>query len=258
MGEQGSRLISSLFLLVTGGPDSKAGALKNNPREIQLCCSTSVPYERPRTIAEAKMLIAWSAIWRINCAVYGGFVRDYIVRGENANDVDVLLVNGNGVTSVMQMLGALCSEHGWRVGADRKKGLADCATVTCGQWDGPIEVDLVDPQQVKQTSPAPHVDSDAGNLMVDQKGLHLKVGNKNLPTLSQSIAHVRAKEFVVLYDTASADPHMCRQRIDKYLKRGWVCLTQPSAQVCALMGGDVKKYRSQIRPDVQFDKKWWQ
>jgi hypothetical protein len=94
------------------------------------------------------MHIAHAAIFDANAVVYGGFVRDYIMRNESTNDVDVNTADYDAtekrITAALKSLHII--EQDPHVKQWGKQNLYRRLTY---DWQGhKLEVDLVDPAKV--------------------------------------------------------------------------------------------------------------
>ena len=181
--------------------------------------SRLIPLERPRkppppTDADsAKLHVAHAAVWDAGCSVYGGFVRDWVIRGESANDIDVNTGDYDATQRAMQQA---LQPYGITMQTSQPWGETKAYRRLTFVWQGSsLEVDLVDPSKVPHTPPG--VDCDVGNLKIDSRGgLQLKV--PELVSLEKSIKHALSKKFVCFYEPSS---DMAKRRIHKYMQRGW-------------------------------------
>jgi len=194
---------------------------EGNPR-LQLLMTASKP-PPPQTKEDAIMHVVHAAIFNANAVVYGGFVRDYVVRNESANDVDVNTADYDAterqMTAALKALNII--EQDPSVQSWGKASLYRRLTYS---WQGhKLEVDLVDPAKVPFSSPG--VDCDVGNLAIDKaRGLTLKKSATDcIVPLRTCVAHAQAKEFVFFYDLSGDSGKMARERLTKYLGRGWIC-----------------------------------
>eukprot|EP00981_Chlorochromonas_danica_P014047 scaffold7245_cov197-Ochromonas_danica.AAC.7 len=224
--------------------------------------STSVPPVAPFNHKnKAMVFLAHEAIWNANCKIYGGFVRDFIIRNEVANDIDIAYDSRTQSLSQIQLIiisaankiGLRCTDN-WR-----QKGMAQSRRFILGNQLGgsSFEVDLVDQNVVSSQGLSPGVDCDVGNFIVQkpghqQFGLQLKVNHPMLQTVHQSIRHCLAKEFVFYYDQNNP---IGQARLQKYLQRGWKCLTklQPVMQTWATSAG----YANLLAPQKQYSKPYY-
>ena len=104
------------------------------------------------------MHIAHAAIFDANAVVYGGFVRDYIMRNESANDVDVNTADYDATEK--QITAALKSLHIIEQDPHVKQwGKQNLYRRLTYDWKGhKLEVDLVDPAKVPRAPRASSVD----------------------------------------------------------------------------------------------------
>ncbi|GMI29149.1 hypothetical protein TeGR_g11050 [Tetraparma gracilis] len=238
--------------------------MKEHTHRIWLLKQQVAPLVNMRIREDVQLIIAHTMIWAANCAVAGGFVRDFVINNEPSNDVDVLLTNGVSLESAKRILDTIASKYGGiRVEAPRGKGSTNCAIVSSSSniWV-PIEVDLSDPTKLGKLSPPPGIDTDAGNLMFTRKGIELKIDKRGLPGVTEVIERIKRKEFVYLQDFDDKTMYgsetgggKCKRRLEKYLERGWTCLTRVPNSV---MNQDkFKRFKPLVKPDRKFEKEWW-
>lgn len=235
--------------------------MRDYPRLMQML-SPQAPLSRWRSRNDVILILAHAAVWSANCTVYGGFIRDWVIRGEEANDIDVMLPDEStsAQNAAMNTILRAAEQYGVEFVQSRAKGAAH-TLVFMGAWtDGvngrnTIDVDLVAPN-VNKTPP--FVDCDVGNLCINaQKGLVKKSPNAGEPILNiaKSISHCQKKKFVFFYDcSVGADRAMCVRRLQKYLQNGWRCVSPlPQDVVNTLM----PKYGALLTPKQKYNKKWW-
>ena len=158
----------------------------------------------------AMVCVAHAAIWAAGGIVYGGFVRDYICGGRCASDVDV---STNNYDHAEQAMTFALRAHGVVFASSQPGGETKAYRRLKYMWRGTkIEVDLVDPRLVPNTSPG--VDCSANNLQIDRtSGLALKVPSAaSVAPLKTCVCHAQYKQFVFFYDR-SAKPY--QRRFDK-------------------------------------------
>jgi hypothetical protein len=209
--------------------------------------ATSTPPRGWKTRDDAMSLIAHALIWNGNCQLYGGFVRDWLIRGESANDIDTLLPQGTAPAQILQAISGVLARDGIVVSAQKQKGLAHTVVFRIpGHQD--IEVDLVDPVAKAQNASSPGVDCDVGNMSFGRNGnLSLLVANPKLVSLAKSKRHCEKKQFVFYYNCSAASD-MCQKRLTKYFSRGWTCLN-------ALPPGF--RDANLCQPKAAYNKNWW-
>jgi HrpA-like RNA helicase/8-oxo-dGTP pyrophosphatase MutT (NUDIX family) len=172
----------------------------------------------PQTPASTDPLVraAHAAIWQGDFRLYGGMVRDFIIRGEPANDVDIVAPQGMDLTVASARLVQLLAPLGYKLVGSPK--IYNAAKHTFSWQDGTqITIDVTK-DEVKANFP--FVDTDVGNFIVSRTGIAKRrdfAGNGL--TLAESIKHCSAKQFVF----------MCRSddksRIERvYFGRGWTCI----------------------------------
>lgn len=218
--------------------------IQNNPRLMKL--STNRQPTALNTRDDAMLLLAHAAIWQAGCSVYGGFVRDWVIRGKRANDIDVLTPI-NGVQQVAGIMKNAAQAMNINLITEKAKGAAHTLVFS---WAGEsIDVDLVDPSQVNVIPPG--VDCDAGNLMINSQGVLCKkvpAAGGAILSVHQSVEHVENKKFVFFYNVSNCAESL--RRLTKYLERGWICLSkQPNMP-------ELQKYSNFLQPEQQYSRDW--
>lgn len=195
-------------------------------------------------------LVQWLLHHVPGCAVAGGFVRDVVVRGDCANDIDCV-VTARNTRNATSTFSSLAKSLSLDVAPVRTKGKAACVRVLGlrhrGTWWGPIpiEVDFVTEHLVADGG----VDATASNVKIFIKGgkptLALKYEAPSV-TLEMCIAHIKATQFVFLLGP-TADG--AQRRLERYLSDpdGWCCLNSiPDSMTSELTPAQ----RKQITPGV--------
>ncbi|GCA62432.1 hypothetical protein KIPB_003670 [Kipferlia bialata] len=198
-------------------------------RTNQLLRSTSPP-SLGEDRSGAMVCLAHHLIWQCRCTVYGGFVRDWVIRGERANDLDALLprvpgLSERGRDSVVRSLVECAHGIGLEFCGSRHQPNSYRVSFYTSRG-GYINVELVDPHL---RTPPPHVDSSAGNVAVSTAGMHRKVeGRGDLVPLATCLEHIRAKQFVCYLDFKHRDNRgaLHSRVVRKYLDRGWTLLNE--------------------------------
>jgi len=235
---------SDPLIWLDNAPNSIAGVssakMLKSPRLMFLSQRQKPP---PPTDADsAKLHVAHAAVWDAGCSVYGGFVRDWVIRGESANDIDVNTGDYDATQRAMQQA---LQPYGITMQTSQPWGETKAYRRLTFVWQGSsLEVDLVDPSKVPHTPPG--VDCDVGNLKIDSRGgLQLKV--PELVSLEKSIKHALSKKFVCFYEPSS---DMAKRRIQKYMQRGWVI----KSPVPKGVGGTPQ----QIQTKQKYSEAFWQ
>ncbi|ETO74434.1 hypothetical protein F444_09781 [Phytophthora nicotianae P1976] len=226
----------NMLPLVTRALGDHGQEMQHHPRLAQILNCVAPPSWQSRD--DIMLQLAHALVWKCDVSIYGGFLRDWVVRGEPANDIDVQILPPQTTTaSVQQQLqqhlaqtpGAL--QRQVQITSGRQKGSA-FALAICADGISSIDIDLVDPSAVLQQT-HPGVDCDAGNLLLNrQQSLR-----KKIPTAGDSLAaaleNVGKKQFVFYYPLHSGAPaqSMAIKRLRKYLKRGWTCLSDVPSEV---------------------------
>jgi hypothetical protein len=219
--------------LATAAPTGTDNTMKLISNLSALSTSASPPNTSGNSRDNAMLFIAHAAIWSARCCIYGGFIRDFIVNNESPNDIDIGYETSH---TTQQQLQQIILQKAAIIGLDciaqKPKGMAFTLTFSGARhgWTNVFDVDLVDLAQVRAKSLSPGVDCDVGNLVLEAPktnifALKLKVKNDRLISLAESQRHCQRKEFVFYYRTDDGN-EVSKRRLDKYLSRGWTCLTQ--------------------------------
>ncbi|KAL0212127.1 hypothetical protein RCL1_005753 [Eukaryota sp. TZLM3-RCL] len=219
--------------------------IHQNQRLAKLVSSV-VPRPSSKSRDDWVLLIAHTAIWSTGLRLYGGFVRDYVIRNQSASDVDTLYSSTLNGQSVASSLASSLGSLGLRCGQIRQKGAALCLPVALP--DGSTcDVDFT-PDNFRAAPP--FVDCDVNNLCVDKTGLQQKIKGAGgvLCDLAQSIKHCSAKEFVFFYQV-SANRDMCLTRLTKMLGKGFTCKSPLDADVVNYLA----RFSSLLKPDAKFN-----
>lgn len=214
--------------------------------------STKQPPSGNSTRDDAILFLAHSAVWDAQCSVYGGFVRDWVMRGESANDVDVQVPSNIGIEQAKKKIIQAAQQRTIKLTKEKSKGPAH-TLIFHGFWSGnPIEVDLVDPKNVQVIPPG--VDCDAGNLLIAYPGILKKkvetAGGKFL-SIHHCKKHIMNKKFVCFMDISSY-PEVAKRRLEKYFSRGWTCLSKIPP-----IFPELNVYKHLMRPKEKYSKDWW-
>ncbi|GIQ82421.1 hypothetical protein KIPB_005499 [Kipferlia bialata] len=234
---------------------SEGRAIVTNPRYRQLATSAT-----PQIVRGGRnnmmLLLSHHLIWQCKCTVYGGMVRDWVIRNEAANDIDCLLPNMSMMVSVKGTIERFASRLGLHKVEERQQ--PNSYMIRFGGTSGKdIRVELVDPLL---PTAAPHCDCSAGNVCVNAKGVMAKKAHAggNTVTLAECITHIKKKQFVCFLDwNAPQNAGSLLGRVkDKYLDRGWSLLNQlPTAQMRQLQS-QAEYSNWHRRGQLQFDPKY--
>eukprot|EP00128_Syssomonas_multiformis_P000464 Colp12_sorted_trinity150504_noHs@34752 len=180
--------------------------------------------------------------------IYGGYVRDYIVRGDQANDIDVCVgeshkqLNDNSKPVLTEALSSHFPEPEWTLGweqvaADKYSTNHGVITLTITQSTTleKMNIDFV-------THRGPDVDSDVSNLIIKKFwcrfDLSLFIGEvdwrenkpEKLSSLQEIIKNIRSKQAVMYYTTSEvlpSDPKLYSKgdrRMMKLKNAGWTII----------------------------------
>jgi HrpA-like RNA helicase/O-acetyl-ADP-ribose deacetylase (regulator of RNase III) len=247
-GDSRARQLKLNAVAIVGGSALGGGTSTNTVMSNLTALSSQVVPRCSGDRASAMLYIAHAVIWRCPCKIYGGFVRDFVVRNEAANDVDVAFEPTKvALADVKAMVIAAAAEIRLKVAGEKQKGQAYTITLAVGAET--FDVDLVDQVASRRASVAPGVDCDVGNLMVQaprdgQLALSLKVPNNQLVSLSESQRHCRDKKFVFYYHESN---DASTRRLDKYFKRGWTCVNVLEGSLLAVAQQAGSLYQPQAK-----------
>jgi len=225
------------------GASSCSAHMMNNKRLMLLSQQQKPP--PPQNLDDAKLHVAHAAIFDAGAVVYGGFLRDWIIRGEPANDVDV---NTSDYSATERAMDAALQPFGITLHGSQAWGETKAYRRLTFKWSGSqVEVDLVNPSLVPPT--APGVDCDVGNLKLDRTGgLQLKVPRlATCVSLAKSIKHAQSKKFVLFYDPSG---DVAQKRLHKYVQRGWTCKSPVPAQLGLPT--------ARLKPKQKYARPFWQ
>lgn len=222
---------------VQGGDNASLKILSiNQPPSLQVNTAFAHLRRRPnydenRHKRDSAMLcIAHHLLYACKLKIYGGFVRDLVIRNETANDIDCgyepSKTNVGTILKYFQsksVMGLTCVDR------PNPKGMAHALNFSYtanGHQHFNFDVDLTDLDTWRRQKSRPGVDCDVGNLMlsagVGNFVLQLKVNNSKLVSMSKSIEHCKNKQFVFYYDKATDEG---RRRLQKYQGKNWQEIT---------------------------------
>jgi hypothetical protein len=175
-----------------------------------------------------------------------GILRDWLIRGETANDVDTLV---DDVQKKKEQIKTVLERHGLKCVEEKKKGAAH--TLYFKFQEHTLEMDLVDPKTQPKTPPG--VDCDVGNFAFDKGGLKMKVDNSKLVSLSKAIKHCQSKKFVFYRQLPDGPNDKEEGRLSKYISRGWTCKSPIPPDVVQRLNLP----SNLLKPKKKYAKPWW-
>ncbi|PRP83835.1 putative pre-mRNA-splicing factor ATP-dependent RNA helicase DHX32 [Planoprotostelium fungivorum] len=198
-------------------------------RERLACLSNNKPPTDWNTRDEGMLLIAHIIIWQTDSSIYGGFLRDWIVSGRSAVDIEVHV--GGQPDVIKQKIVDSLRHTNIRL-LQETKPTAYLVNVKFGNKSWDVTVDLVQPHLIKNQN-KPYVDSDVGNMEFNKtQFLHKKVheaGGKDYP-IQKCMSHAQ-KKFVFLYNLKDD-----------------VNTSTPAI---------VPKYQHLMKPKEKYRREWW-
>lgn len=226
-------LLSLLFQLtcqVSTFKTSKEFELRinSNPRLSQISTNT-LPIIDWNLRDDAVLFIAHVMIWSMGFSVAGGFVRDWVIRGDSANDVDTIIPSHIDATIAdKQIKSILKSVNNHLEFETYIKGQHQIHSIKVSspynKWHKHIEIDLV---SANKFFPSPGADADVDNLKIDSSGNLVKkaesAGGKHISLLDM-IRRCEEKTFVFFYRISTVGEQICQTRLIKLIRRGWTCV----------------------------------
>ena len=213
-----SMVLSNSQASVSSLSSNAAKEVKHNPRLSYL--TSTVPPQTPTNRNGLMLFIVWILSHKCGLVVYGGFVRDWVINGEDANDIDTLCPAAQFATTKTTLSNEISKFRATIVG-EKTKGAAHTLIIR-HSFGKDIEVDLVDQTRVPFMHPG--VDCNAGNMAIFPNGRF----DRKLPiglSLNKCKQHCEKKQFVFYYKLT--DGNSAQQRLNKYLAKGWKCINLP-------------------------------
>ena len=189
-------------------------------------------------------------LWNIsNTFIYGGFVRDWIILGQPANDIDCYIPDDLDPNTLIPLISKIPN---FNIISAQQKGKPFIIKINTN-W-GDISCDLVKISTI-YSSPAPHVDADVNNLKISRFGIETKVPKvgSNEYKISECINHIKKKEFVFFMNINTNKQDYYILRLKKLLDKKFTCLSPLPSNI------DLEsKYNRYLAPIKRYDIKWWE
>lgn len=177
-----------------------------------------------RGIGGSILLLAHVVIWQTSCWIYGGYLRDFIVRGEthDAMDLDIGLPKTGNLSgdSALSNLLKVMAKFGIDFNLRKKnaKGPHVYEAIFNDADNHTFSIEFVDAKHYMALET--HVDFDGCNLMVSNAGagspqLRLKYPGQG-GSVDAVCANIRQKKLVVIRNV-----NKMSERISKMKQRGW-------------------------------------
>ncbi|KAL0248239.1 hypothetical protein GEMRC1_003475 [Eukaryota sp. GEM-RC1] len=198
----------------------------HNTRLNQLLSPTT-PLFTSKSRDQVQAVLCHILLWKCRCTIYGGYVRDFVIRGTPANDIDVVAPSSE-LGPVIKKFISETGKSGLFISKERITVIAYVVqklTITVSDFD--FEVDFTAPGASRKAQGAapPYVEADVSNLQLSvDKKLHLKepLADPHVD-FNVIIDHCLRKQFVFYYDLTKY-PNLC-YRLKRRVQRGWTCLT---------------------------------
>ena len=187
---------------------------------------------------EAMMHLARMAAHDVpECSVGGGFIRDRIVHGMPATDVDVLVTHDARQTNAAAAVRKAAESFvktlktwGLHHHSTRTKGMALTVAVT-GKFTGmAIDVDFTSRNESMQQPPG--VDCSANNLEFDQASSSIKLKASHVHDVETTLRLTAAHRCVMYYE-ATQDESRYARRLVKCIQSGYTMISTPGHPVPA-------------------------
>ncbi|KAL0212030.1 hypothetical protein RCL1_005656 [Eukaryota sp. TZLM3-RCL] len=166
-------------------------------------------------------------LFECNCIIYGGYVRDYLIRNVSASDLDVCCPTENLDETVDLFVSHVESAQANFIidGPSSPNSVCKRVDVTCGSYKVQVDFSIPGSSRMIEGAAPPFVEADVSNLQVSKASyisFREPEASKNTD-LATVITHCMNQEFVFYYDLNQA-PQM-KYRLERRVKKGWVCLS---------------------------------
>ncbi|KAL0206955.1 hypothetical protein P9112_012666 [Eukaryota sp. TZLM1-RC] len=220
--------------------DQNANCVNQNPRLSRLL-SGERPLLDNLCRESLQEYLCHILLWECDCKIYGGYVRDWVIGNQTANDIDCTCPTTDVKATADKFLKSLQnSKLIYNITSfDKVNALCQRLKFKVGNYD--MEVDFTAPgasRKIEGASP-PFVEADVSNLQLCRTNyLSFKEPDASWNTdLSTVISHVMNQEFVFYYNLEK-NPNQL-YRLKRRLKKGWVCLSKiPASYLHVFEGRD--------------------
>ncbi|KAL0229588.1 hypothetical protein GEMRC1_014205 [Eukaryota sp. GEM-RC1] len=184
--------------------------------------------------------LAHKLIWNCNWTIYGGYVRDFIIRNWRANDIDVVVSSTQSFDTIIEDFKRELRLSNFNpVFRDLPRDNDLCKSIEINIGIYQIQVDFTFPGTSRQfdNSAPPYVEADVSNFIVNKTGLGFKepeVQEEKGISLKTAIEHAINQEFVFFYNL-NQYPAL-KYRLKKISSRGFVCLSKVPDHCLDLFG----------------------
>ncbi|KAG9396463.1 Pre-mRNA splicing factor RNA helicase [Carpediemonas membranifera] len=157
--------------------------------------------------------------------IYGGSVRDWVIRGEAPNDIDCKIPDDTNIESISAELTRLPQVT---FAQYLQPGSKPSHQILLQTVFGQVDIDFVTDTIAKQLATRPpFVEADVSNFAVSvERNLHPKVAAiRGKPfDMEEAMEHALNKQFVFYMSYDASASYYCR-RLLKYVNKGWECLS---------------------------------
>jgi len=199
--------------------------LKGKARRIKYMLFPAEPMSEFKSRNRLIKYICNRILWEVQGSVIcGGFVRDWIIRCQECNDIDVFVPGKRSVERVIQVL---LSIKGIKfINFPKLNGLV--TIIKLQTPFGEIGVDVVTHDNIIKIGNVPYVDCDINNITISNRGVHLKkrVVKPNSITvypLIECIRNCQQGQFVFFLSFNVSDSY--EKRLEKMLDKKFKCLS---------------------------------
>ncbi|KAL0233375.1 hypothetical protein GEMRC1_012120 [Eukaryota sp. GEM-RC1] len=218
----------NISTFVEQSSDNMTSLLIHNHRLSNILCEIQpIKFDSKQNVMA---MIAHILVWKLECVIYGGFIRDFLLANAEARDIDCMTPTDDEyhqtVDKFLSEVRAVFSNVKF---TKIRQNNAICTKTSFIVGDFAIDVDFTRPSGGfihPQASP-PFVEADVSNFIISKQELlsfKIKTAQENF-SLDTTLRHCYNKEYVFFYDLAKYH-EMAVPRLVKRIKSGWKCLSR--------------------------------
>ncbi|KAL0233303.1 hypothetical protein GEMRC1_012048 [Eukaryota sp. GEM-RC1] len=207
--------------------DNMTSLLIHNHRLSDILCGIEpIKFDSKQSVMA---MIAHILVWKLDCVIYGGFIRDFLLANAEARDIDCMTPTDDVFNqTVDRFLAEVRNVFSIVEFKKIRQNNPICTKTSFSIGDFAIDVDFTRPSGGfihPQASP-PFVEADVSNFIISKQELlsfKIKTAQENF-SLDMTLRHCYNKEYVFFYDLAKYRK-MAVPRLVKRIKSGWKCLS---------------------------------
>ncbi|KAL0232829.1 hypothetical protein GEMRC1_011576 [Eukaryota sp. GEM-RC1] len=207
--------------------DDMTSLLIHNHRLSNILCGIEpIKFDSKQSVMA---MIAHILVWKLDCVIYGGFIRDFLLANAEARDIDCMTPTDDVFNlTVDRFLAEVRNVFSIVEFKKIRQNNPICTKTSFCIGDFAIDVDFTRPSGGfihPQASP-PFVEADVSNFIISKQELlsfKIKTAQENF-SLDSTLRHCYNKEYVFFYDLAKYR-EMAVPRLVKRIKSGWKCLS---------------------------------